>query len=124
MFHLQHEYRDGSGQSKKKKHKKDKDSDAEDDPNVTLLEPEKIENIKENETGTIVESSVDAVISSTNDDGVDDDQSERQNDQNSKKYVFSFTISFHFISINLFFPSRFSIALLNSRQNTFSCKIH
>lgn len=124
MFHLQHEYRDGSGQSKKKKHKKDKDSDAEDDPNVTLLEPEKIENIKENETGTIVESSVDAVISSTNDDGVDDDQSERQNDQNSKKYVFSFTISFHFNSINLFFPSRFSIALLNSRQNTFSCKIH
>lgn len=86
---MQHEYRDGSGSSsKKKKHKKDKDSDAEDDPNVTLLEPEKIENIKENETGTIVESSVDALISSTNDDGVDDDQSERQNDQNSKKYVF------------------------------------
>ena len=51
---------------------------------MTLLEPEKIENIKENETGTIVASTVEALISS-NDDGVDDDQSERQNDQNSKK---------------------------------------
>lgn len=78
---MQHEHRDGSsGSSKKKKHKKDKDSDAEDDPNVTLLEPEKIENIKENETGTIVASSL-----ISNEDGVDDDQSERQNDQNSKK---------------------------------------
>lgn len=84
---MQHEYRDGSSdKSKKKKHKKDKDSDAEDDPNVTTLEPEKIENIKENETGTIVASSVDALISS-HDDGADDDQSERQNDHNSKKYV-------------------------------------
>lgn len=54
-----------------------------------MLESEKIENIKENETGTIVESSVDALISSTNDDGVEDDPSERQNDQNSKKYVFA-----------------------------------
>lgn len=79
-----HEYRDGSpDKSKKKKHKKDKDSDAEDDTNVTALEPEKIENIKENETGTIVTSSVEALISNE-DDGVDDDQSERQNDQNSK----------------------------------------
>lgn len=49
------------------------------------MEPEKIENIKENETGTIVESSVEALISSTNDEGADDDQSEQQIDQNSKK---------------------------------------
>ncbi|XP_031616897.1 translocation protein SEC62 isoform X2 [Contarinia nasturtii] len=78
-----HDYRDGSSdKSKKKKNKKDKDSDAEDDSNVTLLEPEKIENIKENETGTIVSSSVDALLS--NDDGIDDDQSEKQNDHNSK----------------------------------------
>lgn len=78
---MKHDYRDGSSaSSKKKKHKKDKDSDAEDDANITLLEPEKIENIKENETGTIVASSL-----VSNDDGVEDDQSERQNDQNSKK---------------------------------------
>lgn len=32
---------------KNKKRKKDKDSDAEDDPNAPLLEPEKIEDIKE-----------------------------------------------------------------------------
>lgn len=53
----QHEYRDGSTSKKDKKdkkRKKDKDSDAEDDANITLLEPEKIENIKENETGTLV----------------------------------------------------------------------
>lgn len=82
---MQHEHRDGSpDKSKKKKHKKDKDSDAEDDPNVTTLEPEKIENIKENETGTIVASSADALISS-HDDGADDNQNEQQNDQNSKK---------------------------------------
>lgn len=55
---------------------------------MTLLEPEKIENIKENETGTIVSSSVDALPTS-NDDGIGDDQSERQNDPNSKKYDFS-----------------------------------
>lgn len=52
------------------------------------MEPEKIENIKENETGTIVESAVEALISSTNDDVVEEDQNKRQNDQNSKKYVF------------------------------------
>lgn len=83
MCIVQHEYRDGlSEKSKKKKNKKDKDSDAEDDPNVTLLEPEKIESIKENETGTIVASTVEALIS--NDDGVDDDQSEKQNEQNQQ----------------------------------------
>lgn len=54
---------------------------------MTLLEPEKIENIKENETGTIVSSSVDALPTS-NDDGIVDDQNERQNDTNSKKYDF------------------------------------
>lgn len=81
---LQHECRDGSsGKSKKKKHKKEKDSDAEDDANVTLLEPETIENIKENETGTIVASSVEDLRA--NDDVADDD---RLNDPNSKKYVF------------------------------------
>ena len=55
---FQHEYNDGSNtKDKKKKRKKEKDSDNEDDANVTLLEPEKIENIKENETGTINDSS-------------------------------------------------------------------
>lgn len=51
----QHEYRDANySKDKKKKRKKDKDSDAEDEGNITLLEPDKIENIKENDTGTIV----------------------------------------------------------------------
>lgn len=77
---FQHEYKDGTANGKdrkSKKQKKDKESDAEDDPNVTLLEPEKIENIKENETGTIVPSSVDSM---TLDDG---DHSELQNDRSS-----------------------------------------
>lgn len=39
---------------KKRKRKKDKDSDAEEDTNV-LIEPEKIENIKEHDTDTIDE---------------------------------------------------------------------
>lgn len=77
---FQHEYKDGTpnGKDKKsKKQKKDKDSDAEDDPNITLLEPEKIENIKENETGTIVPTSVDSMTLD------DDDHSEIQNDPSS-----------------------------------------
>lgn len=80
ILFIQHEYRDGSNKDKKdKKQKKDKESDAEDDPNVTLLEPEKIENIKENETGTIVTSSKEALVSTG--DTVDDDQSESQTNQ-------------------------------------------
>lgn len=83
MSNSQHEHRDGSTKDKKnKKHKKDKDSDAEDDANVILLEPEKIENIKENETGTIVTPPVGV----SDDANVDEDQNETQNDQNSKKY--------------------------------------
>ena len=54
---MQHEYRDGTNSAKDKKNKKlkkkDKDSDAEEDANALLLEPEKIENIKENETGSV-----------------------------------------------------------------------
>lgn len=53
LFHLQHEYHDGSSsKDKKKKRKKDKDSDAEDDSPIT---PEcgssTIENIKESDCG-------------------------------------------------------------------------
>lgn len=51
----QHEYRDGTTnkEKKSKRRKKDKDSDGEDDATAPLLEPEKIENIKENFTGSV-----------------------------------------------------------------------
>lgn len=51
----QHEYKDGSTSKdkKNKRRKKDKDSDAEEEPNASSLEPEKIENIKENFTGSV-----------------------------------------------------------------------
>lgn len=65
---MKHEYRDGSNNrkdKKDKKRKKDKDSDGEDDANITLLEPEKIENIKENETGTLVTPSSSDVADNT-----------------------------------------------------------
>lgn len=80
---MQHEYFDDSTdeKSKKKKQKKDKDSDEE-DTNVTPLEAEKIENIKENETGSVIPLKIEGVI--TNDDAGDDDPSERQ-DEFSKK---------------------------------------
>jgi translocation protein SEC62 len=56
-----HEYKDGSSLSKKtKKRKRDKDSDAEDDSNAPLLDKDKIDNIKENETGTISDRGDDA----------------------------------------------------------------
>jgi len=50
-----HEYRDGASakDKKNKRRKKDKDSDAEDEPIASSLEPEKIENIKENFTGSV-----------------------------------------------------------------------
>lgn len=53
-----HDYKDGSAQSSKKlkKRKRDKDSDAEDESTVPLIEQEKIDNIKENETGTVSDS--------------------------------------------------------------------
>lgn len=51
----QHEYKDGTESTgkKSKKRKRDKESDVEDEGNVTLLDTNKIDNIKENETGTI-----------------------------------------------------------------------
>lgn len=86
---MQHEYHDGSTdeKSKKKKHKKDKDSDEE-DTNITPLEAEKIENIKENETGSVIPLKVESVITSNedpaDDEPADDDPSEPQ-DEYSKK---------------------------------------
>lgn len=80
---VQHEYRETatSKGKKSKKHKKDKDSDAEDDPNVTLLETTKIENIKENETGTIVSESVEEIAL----DGDDNSESQSHPITHSKK---------------------------------------
>lgn len=58
-----HDYKDGTQSSKKlKKRKRDKDSDAEDESTVPLIEQEKIDNIKENETGTVSDSGDSAKI--------------------------------------------------------------
>lgn len=51
-----HSESDASKSKKAKKKKKDKDSDAEEE---APLEPEKIENIKENETGSVVDPQLD-----------------------------------------------------------------
>lgn len=55
-----HELRDGTPTNNKKlkKRKRDKDSDAEDETQDPLIDKEKIDNIKENDTGTISDSNV------------------------------------------------------------------
>lgn len=57
-----HDYKDGTAPKKLKKRKRDKDSDAEDESTVPLIEQEKIDNIKENETGTVSDSGDSAKI--------------------------------------------------------------
>lgn len=80
--HIQHEYRDANyaKDKKNKKRKKDKDSDAEDDGNVPLLEPETIENIKENVTGTVVAASTDELLQSHVTASRDDDEEDDEDD--------------------------------------------
>lgn len=128
---LQHEHRDGnnSKDKKNKKRKKDKDSDAEDDTNITLLEPEKIENIKENDTGTIVSSSPDERSSPIADElksrsivtNPNEDEKINEEKLTRKKYILMLFKATNKYLLNLKF---FSVVPANPPIETVIPKVH